>query len=132
MLGGGLLGWMAVIIYPLAKYLIPPEQAEAEPDALNAGKIENFPVGSSKIFKFGKKPMILVRSKTGNFHALSATCTHLDCVVQFRGDMDAIWCACHNGKYDLSGRNISGPPPKPLTPFVVKLVKGEIFVSKPA
>ena len=53
-------------------------------------------------------------ARTGNYRALSATCTHLGCIVQYRSDLQEIWCACHNGLYDLNGRNISGPPPRPL------------------
>jgi Rieske Fe-S protein len=41
-----------------------------------------------------------------------------------------IWCACHNGKYDLNGRNISGPPPRPLDPYIVKIKGEEVFISK--
>ena len=61
--------------------------------------------------------------------ALAATCTHLDCIVQYREDTKQIWCACHNGVYDLNGRNISGPPPRPLKIFDVKVVKDEIIIT---
>jgi cytochrome b6-f complex iron-sulfur subunit len=61
---------------------------------------------------------------------LSATCTHLDCTVQNRPDWGIIWCACHNGKYDYDGNNISGPPPRPLEKFNVNEVDGVIFVSR--
>ena len=51
-----------------------------------------------------------------------ATCTHLDCVVGYQKDRSRIWCNCHGGSYDLTGRNIGGPPPRPLTPYKVNLV----------
>lgn len=118
------------MIYPVIKFLIPPQEPEAEPDILKVGRKEDFPAGTSKIFKFGRTPVILIHSKTAGLLALSATCTHLDCLVQYRDDMSAVWCACHNGKYDLSGKNISGPPPRPLTPFTVKVIRDEIFIAK--
>ncbi|RCK77566.1 MAG: Ubiquinol-cytochrome C reductase iron-sulfur subunit [Ignavibacteriae bacterium] len=71
-----------------------------------------------------------MRTPKGDFRAFDATCTHLDCTVQYKKDMGVIWCACHNGKYDLNGRNISGPPPRPLIPFKVIVQGDEIFVSK--
>ncbi|MEJ2722719.1 MAG: Rieske (2Fe-2S) protein [bacterium] len=80
--------------------------------------------------KFGRKPVILIRTDTGEFHALSATCTHLECIVQYRSDLKEIWCACHNGLYDLKGRNISGPPPRPLTEYAVNVSEDEIHISE--
>ena len=68
---------------------------------------------SGTIVRFGTKPVILIRTAAGEFHAFSATCTHLDCTVQYRAEKQDIWCACHNGVYDLNGTNVSGPPPRP-------------------
>lgn len=129
-LGGSLIAWLASALYPLVKYLKPPRVAEAAPNSVNAGKEADFPKNTGKIVKFGRTPVILVRAADGDFHALSATCTHLQCIVQYRPDLHEIWCACHNGIYDLNGRNVSGPPPKPLTPYAVNVVKGDIMVSK--
>ena len=62
--------------------------------------------------------------------AFSAICTHLDCTVQFREDLSRIWCACHNGHFDLTGRNVEGPPPRPLDAFEVNVRGDEIVVSR--
>ena len=85
---------------------------------------------SGKIVKFGTKPVILIRTANNELRALSATCTHLDCTVQYRKDMGLIWCACHNGKYDLNGRNVSGPPPRPLDEYRVVVQGEEVLISK--
>ncbi|MFH1726309.1 MAG: Rieske 2Fe-2S domain-containing protein [Elusimicrobiota bacterium] len=130
LLGAGVTGWLASVVYPVLKFLIPPEETGIEPEVMNLGPLDGFPPGSSKIFRFGRKPVLLVRTQAGALHALAATCTHLDCLVQYRADLDAVWCACHNGKYDLTGRNISGPPPKPLDQYAVKAVGGQIMVGK--
>ncbi len=132
LLSAGVLGFAASVIYPVLSYLKPPKQSEVEVTSVSAGKLSDFPKDSGKIIRFGNKPVLVVYSADGNLHALSAECTHLGCTVQFRKDLDLIWCACHNGKYDLNGRNISGPPPRPLTPFKVIVKAGEIFISKMA
>jgi cytochrome b6-f complex iron-sulfur subunit len=44
--------------------------------------------------------------------------------------MQRIWCACHNGVYDLSGKNVSGPPPRPLEAYDVHVRGDEIYVSR--
>jgi cytochrome b6-f complex iron-sulfur subunit len=85
---------------------------------------------SSKIFRFGNRPALLLLTAEGEYRALSATCTHLSCTVQYRSDLREIWCACHNGMYDLNGRNISGPPPRPLEVFQVHVRGEEVVVSR--
>jgi Rieske Fe-S protein len=85
---------------------------------------------SGKIFRFGSRPGLLILNSDGAYRALSATCTHLGCTVQYRPDLREIWCACHNGTYDLNGRNISGPPPRPLDLFDVHVRGDEIVVNR--
>lgn len=131
-LGGSLLAWIGSVLYPLAAYLKPPKQADVEVTSVKVGKVEEFEKESGLIVRFGNKPVLLVRTSGGDYRAFSATCTHLDCTVQYRKDMGIIWCACHNGKYDLNGRNISGPPPRPLDEFRVVIQGDEIWVSKKA
>ena len=67
---------------------------------------------------------------TGEYRAFTAVCPHLNCTVQYREDRSQIWCACHNGMFDLSGQVISGPPPKGLEQFEVVVHETEIFVSQ--
>ncbi len=125
-----LFTWLAAILYPVIKYLIPPEIQEANVNSITAGAIQDFPISSSKITRFGRKPILVLRKKNGDFRAFSATCTHLDCNVQFKSDTEQIWCACHNGFYNLEGKNISGPPPKPLAQYQVSISEDKVVVSK--
>jgi Rieske Fe-S protein len=131
-LGGSLLGWLTSVFYPIFKFLNPPVIPEAMVTSVKLGSASEFPFNSGKIFKFGKKPGILIRTVNGEFRAFSAVCTHLDCIVQYRPDLEVIWCACHNGKYNLNGINIAGPPPRPLDPYKVMVVGDEIIVTKEA
>jgi Rieske Fe-S protein len=52
--------------------------------------------------------------------------------VQYRPDLQQIWCACHNGHYDLNGRNVSGPPPRPLRAYDVNVNGDELVISRTA
>ena len=131
-LSGGLVALAASILYPILAYLKPPKQGEVEVTSVKAGKLSEMEKDSGKIVKFGTKPVILIRTANDELKALSATCTHLDCTVQYKKDLGLIWCACHNGKYDLNGRNVSGPPPRPLDEFRVVVQGGEILISKKA
>ena len=131
-LGGGIVAWLLAILYPVLAYLKPPKQGEVEVTSVKAGKASAIEKDSGVIVRFGNKPVILVRNAAGEFRAFSATCTHLDCTVQYRKDMGLIWCACHNGRYDLNGRNVAGPPPRPLDEYRVVLQGDEILISKKA
>jgi Rieske Fe-S protein len=131
-LSGGLVALAGTILYPILAYLKPPKQGEVEVTSVSAGKLSEIENESGRIVKFGTKPVVLIRTAAGDLRAFSATCTHLDCTVQFRKDYGLIWCACHNGKYDLNGRNVSGPPPRPLDEYRVVVQGDEVFVSKKA
>ncbi len=125
-----LFAWLAAILYPVVKYLIPPAVQEVSVNSIIVGAIQDFPINSSKIARFGRKPIIVIRKTNGDFRALSATCTHLDCNVQYKSDTEQIWCACHNGFYNIEGKNISGPPPKPLMQYQVNISEDKVIVSK--
>lgn len=131
-LSGSLFATIASIVYPLLTYLNPPKLGEVETSSVKAGTVSDFEIDSGQIIKFGNKPVLLVRTHEGEFRAFTAICTHLDCTVQYRKEKGAIWCACHNGTYDLTGRNIDGPPPKPLDEYRVVVKGEEIFISKQA
>ncbi|MBI5267550.1 MAG: ubiquinol-cytochrome c reductase iron-sulfur subunit [candidate division Zixibacteria bacterium] len=123
----------ASIVYPVVRFLLPPKSGEANVNQVKLpfGRKEiESEAKKAKTFRFGRLLGIIVLLPDGQLRALSAQCTHLDCTVQNRPDEGVLWCACHNGKYDLDGKNISGPPPRPLEVFAVNEVGGDIFVSK--
>ncbi len=130
LLGGGLFASFISFLYPVVRYLIPPAVADLGGDEIVAAKISELKPNSAKIFRFGSRPGLLILNSDGTYRALSATCSHLGCTVQYRSDLRQIWCACHNGIYDLSGRNVSGPPPRPLDVFDVHSRGDEIVVSR--
>ena len=130
LLGASVVSTLAAILYPIFKFMSPPQVIESAESSALAGKVSELPVNSGKIFKFGSRPGIVVRSVSGELKACSAVCTHLDCIVQYRPDIKHIWCACHNGHYSVDGRNISGPPPRPLEQYKVDTRGDDIWVSK--
>jgi Rieske Fe-S protein len=128
---------IASILYPALRYITPPRVAEATANEVEAGDTSDPELREKgfKIVRFGADPVILVRAGDEKYYAYSATCTHLDCIVGFQKEQNRLWCNCHGGAYDLTGRNVAGPPPRPLTAFKVNLVaKGSgpatIIVSK--
>jgi len=130
LLGTSAGGFLAAVFYPVIRYIIPPELPESAVNSVTlAFPPTDMPANSGRIFKFGNKPGILVETPSGELRAFSAICTHLDCTVQYREDLGHIWCACHNGHYDLNGVNIAGPPPRPLDRYDVNVRGNQIVVS---
>ncbi len=127
---GGILA--AFVLYPILRYLVPPKAPEAATRRVTAAKKDEVKPGGFKIFPFGGEPGILIRTADGDYRAFTAVCTHLGCTVQFRPGERVIWCACHNGRYDLDGRNVSGPPPRPLERFDVHVIGDDVVVQKAA
>lgn len=130
--GGSAFAWVSSVLYPILRFLMPPPEGEASVSTVKVAALQEFPPNSGKIFKFGQKPALLVRKADGTFVAFLAKCTHLDCIVQYRPDKERIWCACHNGFYDLNGTNIAGPPPRPLDSLETHVRQGEVFVTRKA
>ena len=123
--------FLVSVTYPVSRYLIPPEVTESTARTVTLSiKPNELKVNSGQIFRFGSQPAILVKDTNGELKAFTAVCTHLSCTVQYRSDINQIWCACHNGHFDLNGRNVEGPPPKPLEQYVVNVRADQIVVSK--
>lgn len=104
--------------------VILPNTAALTPDDFVAVRYEGQPA---------TEPSLFVRlGDDGNPLVLSAKCTHAGCAVQWRRERGQFLCPCHQGRYDAKGRNIAGPPPRPLDRVPAVVTNGELFVEEPA
>ncbi len=131
--GGVGLCYASAIGYPY-RYLASPIERSIESTKVSevslpdAAKLEP---GAAMMFKFGTKPALLIHHRDGTWSAMEAVCTHLACTVQYQAEENRIYCACHGGVYDIkTGAAVSGPPPKGLKAFNVKVQDGAVIVSK--
>jgi len=136
-LGTSLGALLASVVYPVARFLTPPEVETASTNEVDAGATNDaeFVAKGYKIVRFGSEPVIVVRVSEADFRAFSAVCTHLACIVEYRKANQVIHCNCHNAQFNLQGQVVGGPPPKPLPPFSVHLVAGaggsqQVIVSR--
>lgn len=130
LLGTGFTGSILSFVYPAARFIIPPAETEPAAREVKAANAADLNPNSGLIFKFGNRPGLLLRTEKGEWRAFTAICTHLNCTVQFRDDTRQIWCACHDGLFDLNGRVVSGPPPEPLEEFAVNIRGEDVMVSR--
>jgi Rieske Fe-S protein len=129
LLGGWLGGLAGLFLYPVLKFIFPPER-EPEQVLLPLADYGSLEAGAIKNFVWGSKPGMLKKTAGGELLALVGVCTHLDCNVAYLPDKKKFFCACHEGWYDENGINIGGPPSKPLRRLAVT-TEGENLVIKP-
>lgn len=129
-LGTGFAASIVSFLYPAVRFMMPPAVAESSASEVVAGQVADFPPNTGRIFKFGNRPGLLIRTEDGEWRAFLAVCTHLNCTVQYRPGDQRIWCACHNGLFDLNGQVAAGPPPRPLEQFTVNLRGDDVVVTR--
>lgn len=141
---------VVAIFYPVAWFLRPRKATVSGASEVVAPfRVNELPNAPGNPFDFGGKPCLVVlipagakrlaageRLRPDDVRAFDAVCTHLDCTVRYRPTQEDIFCPCHDGIYDLNGKNVSGPPPRPLEEYKVtlrgELGKEEIVVSRKA
>lgn len=92
--------------------------------------VAEIPVRSARMFAYPGEhdPCLLIRLSDEQFVAYSQKCTHLSCAVVPEMDKGVLRCPCHEGFFDLAtGRNIAGPPPRPLPRIELAFEGGDIY-----
>jgi len=118
-------------VYPILRFLVPPAASEPSQSEIELDvKASQILPNTARIVPLAGKAVLLLKTASGELKALTATCTHLACTVQYRPERSDVWCACHNGTYDLNGLNVSGPPPRPLTKLDVKIQGDKIVIRR--
>jgi cytochrome b6-f complex iron-sulfur subunit len=114
----------AVVTY---RYLSPNVLFEPS-TTFRAGNPDLFPVNSVTYLQ--DQQVYIVRTMEG-FYAVSAVCTHLGCITQWKPEAEQIACPCHGSKFKSDGTKIEGPAPRSLPHFSITLtVDGELRVDK--
>lgn len=127
--GGWLGALLASFLYPVIRFVFPPTR---EPDQviLPFADFKDMAPNSAKNFSWGNKPGVLKKNDDGSYLALVAVCSHLDCNVVYLPDKKKFFCACHEGWYDDEGRNVAGPPPRPLRRLVLAVEGEDLIISR--
>lgn len=109
------------------RYLSPNVLFEP-PTTFRAGIPDLYPQNSVTILP--EQQVYIVRTDRG-FYAVSAVCTHLGCITQWKPELNQIACPCHGSKFQPDGTKIEGPAPRPLPHFAITLTgDGQLQVDK--
>ena len=131
LLGASILGWLASVAYPVIRYLKPlPQTGPTGPTHLTRDESSKLEQNKFVIVPVSGQRVIVFQAQDQLF-ALSAKCTHEGCTVTFQPGQSVIWCPCHDGRFALNGRVLSGPPPRPLTKYLAqRQPDGGIVISE--
>jgi len=126
---------------PAIAYIIGPALNRARPqDWIRLGPVSKVELMTPTLFKFTiqrqtgwivneEEVSIYILTENGrDFVAMSNICTHLGCRVRWIADQEKFFCPCHNGVFDKQGKVVSGPPPRPLDRYEVKVEDDQILV----
>ena len=111
--------------YPLLRFIAPPGRMSAV-KRLSLQKNE-IPSGEAREIVLNNTPAIIINRPGKGYIALSKVCTHLGCLVEYNKAKGELICPCHAGVFSLDGKVLSGPPPKPLLEFPLR-VEGETIL----
>ncbi len=134
---GGLATFVAGI--PVIGFLAGPLKRR-EDQWVEAGEIASFPIGETRLVNLnnpirkgtdgdtGKVAVYVRHIEQGEFQVLSVICTHLGCPVSWFPQAGLFLCPCHGGAYYEDGERASGPPPRGLYEYDVRVDKGKLLV----
>jgi cytochrome b6-f complex iron-sulfur subunit len=128
-IGLGAIGIAAAGSLALTAEYLSPNVLKEPPTKFKAGKPEDYSPGSTTLNK--EQKVYIVRAKEGYFFALSAVCTHLGCITNWKSEEGIIACPCHGSKFNKEGKKITGPAPRSLERFMMALdEQGQLVVDK--
>ena len=129
----------ALLAAPIVGYVLAPLWRRRSPASVQIGRLEDFPLDTPRRVDFasrrrdgwvtaeGRQAVWVVRRANG-IRAFDPRCTHLACAYHWHAEGGQFLCPCHNGLYDLDGRVVGGPPPRPLDVYAVTVDSGTVYV----
>jgi cytochrome b6-f complex iron-sulfur subunit len=129
LLGFSALATVGGVLTPIIAYLWPPKKAASQAgERVAVADSTELPIGKGEVYSVNNQPVIVIHTADG-YKALSATCTHLGCIVSWNEQRQVIACPCHEAYFNTNGAVISGPPPAPLPTYRVQEDGGQIYVE---
>jgi menaquinol-cytochrome c reductase iron-sulfur subunit len=127
---------------PAVSYIIGPSlQKTSGLDWIRLGPISKVELGTPTLFKTtiqrqtgwvvtDEEISAYIFTEQGREHiAFSNICTHLGCRVRWIDDQEQFFCPCHNAVFDRNGEVVTGPPPRALDRYEVKIEEGQVYIQ---
>ena len=134
---GGLVG--IGIAAPLIGYGILPALRKEETGWFKVEEAEAFELNKPKLVPVTplspkdwpeepvKQAVYVVKKEDGQFVLFDIHCTHVGCPVHWNDKAQRFFSPCHGGVFDIEGKVLAGPPPRPLDRYEVKIESGTVY-----
>ena len=118
---------------PAALYLFSPPRVKPEPDWVDAGDIGSLAPNAPAEISFRqkridgwrevleKKTAWVVKTPDHGVIAFGPQCTHLGCAYHWEEATGDFLCPCHTSRFSIDGEVLSGPAPRPLDRYLVRI-----------
>jgi Rieske Fe-S protein len=130
LLGGWLASFLFGVTYALGRFAYPTLGKEPDFVVLNAAEYMDILPNTTKAFAWGGKLGLIFKRADNKVVALKGVCSHMECNVVYKPESRRFYCPCHKGWFDENGKNVEGPPPKPLEFFEYRIEAGKLIVHR--
>jgi menaquinol-cytochrome c reductase iron-sulfur subunit len=126
---------------PVLSALLAPLLGKKEQYWRSVGALKDFQIGSVNLVTFtnpdpkafagvtANSAAWLRRNSKDQFIAFAVNCSHLGCPVRWEENAQLFMCPCHGGVYYRDGTVASGPPPRPLSQYEVRILKDQVQIK---
>jgi menaquinol-cytochrome c reductase iron-sulfur subunit len=137
---GGLIG--ATLAGLGGVYLMTPARKQKTGGWVEAADVAKLATGAAEEVVFERRRADgwrLIREKTSawivkkseqEIIAFAPGCTHLGCAFRYEAEKKNFLCPCHVSEFSLDGKVLSGPAPRPLDRYEVKLDNGRVLLGE--
>lgn len=126
-MGFGLLFGMGTLALRFVQFLVPSQKPKRYAAVL-IGTESQIQIGEAVPINLSDHKILVLKTNEGVV-AFSRRCTDLGCLVSWNQEREQFVCPCHQGVFDKTGRNIAGPPPRPLDRFEIVKRGGQLYVN---
>jgi menaquinol-cytochrome c reductase iron-sulfur subunit len=142
---GAIYGIWAVISaalgLPALIYLFFPPKAKKNNDWVDIGDVTKLGTNSpvEMVFRHNrtdgwkviseKSTAWVVKQADNSIVAFGPQCTHLGCAYHWEEGKNEFLCPCHSSLFAIDGRVVSGPAPRPLDRYEVKIEGARLLIG---
>ncbi len=109
---------------PRAPLVIPATQ-----DALNIGTLDDFPVNSSRLERWGSDLILVVRAEEYEVTAVAGVSPGDGCVLEWDEDTQQVLSPCSFEAYNHHGGVIDGLHDAPLSTYPVRIRDNNVYIG---
>jgi menaquinol-cytochrome c reductase iron-sulfur subunit len=133
----------SALALPAAIYLFVPPRARKEEEWVEAGDVGQLQPNAPEEVVFHRNRVDgwkisseratawVVKTAEGRIMAFAPQCTHLGCAYHWDDGKSGFVCPCHSSLFSVDGRVLSGPAPRPLDRYEVKMEADKLWLGPP-